>query len=104
MHHYNLGTLCDEAAARWGQNVALRYADSQYSYDRLTDIARRLAVVLMRKGCERGDVIAIAHNKHPLSYALMLAALPLVAVFLAVPYMKGRYFSKPVKKGGGSHA
>lgn len=82
MHHYNLGTLCDEAAARWGQNVALRYADSQYTYERLAGIARRLAVVLMRKGCERGDVIAIAHNKHPLSYALMLAAL-----HLGVPYV-----------------
>lgn len=82
MHHYNLGTLCDEAAARWGQNVALRYADGQYTYGRLTDIARRLAALLMRNGCERGDVIAIAHNKHPLSYALMLAALR-----LGVPYV-----------------
>ena len=35
---------------------------------------------------------------------LKLLSAVVVAVFLAVTYMKGRYFSKPVKKGGGSHA
>jgi putative ABC transport system permease protein len=33
----------------------------------------------------------------------LLTAL-VVAVFLAVPYWKGRYFSKPVKKGENTHA
>ena len=33
----------------------------------------------------------------------LISAL-VVAVFLAVPYLKGKYFSKPVKKGGASHA
>ncbi len=33
----------------------------------------------------------------------LLSAL-VVAVFLAIPYLKGRYFAKPVKKGGASHA
>ncbi len=33
----------------------------------------------------------------------LLSAL-VVAVFLAIPYMKGKYFSKPVKKGGAPHA
>ena len=28
----------------------------------------------------------------------------IVAVFLAIPYWKGKYFSKPVKIGGGNHA
>ena len=35
---------------------------------------------------------------------LKLLSAVVVAVFLAVPHMTGRYFSKPVKKGGGSHA
>ncbi len=35
---------------------------------------------------------------------LKLLSAVVVAVFLAVPYMKERYFSRPVKKGGGSHA
>ncbi len=33
----------------------------------------------------------------------LLSAL-VVAVFLAIPYVKGKYFAKPVKKGGGSRA
>ncbi len=35
---------------------------------------------------------------------LKLISATIVAVFLAVPYWKGRYFSKPVKKGGATHA
>ena len=35
---------------------------------------------------------------------LKLLSAVVVAVFLAVPYMKERYFSRPVKNGGGSHA
>ena len=33
----------------------------------------------------------------------LLSAL-VVAVFLAIPYLKGHYFSKPVKRGGNRHA
>lgn len=33
----------------------------------------------------------------------LISAL-VVAVFLAVPYLKGKYFSKPVKKGGAANA
>ena len=31
-------------------------------------------------------------------------AVIIVAVFLAVPYLKRKYFSKPVKRGGASNA
>lgn len=37
------------------------------------------------------------------NYLKLLSAL-IVAVFLTVPYWKGKYFSKPVKKGGVTHA
>lgn len=37
------------------------------------------------------------------NYLKLISAM-IVAVFLAVPYWKGRYFSKPVKKGGATHA
>jgi D-alanine--poly(phosphoribitol) ligase subunit 1 len=33
--------------------------------------------LLLEKGCGKGDVIVIGHNKNPLSYALMLAELRL---------------------------
>ena len=37
------------------------------------------------------------------NYLKLISAL-IVAVFLAVPYWKGKYFAKPVKKGGANHA
>jgi len=37
------------------------------------------------------------------NYLKLLSAI-IVGLFLAVPYWKGRYFSKPVKKGGAHHA
>ncbi|MCI9070463.1 MAG: ABC transporter permease, partial [Clostridium sp.] len=33
----------------------------------------------------------------------LLSAL-VVAVFLSIPYLKGRYFAKPVRKGGATNA
>ncbi len=35
---------------------------------------------------------------------LKLLSAAVVAVFLSVPYWKGKYFAKPVKHGGGRHA
>ncbi|MCI8334357.1 MAG: ABC transporter permease [Lachnospiraceae bacterium] len=35
---------------------------------------------------------------------LKLLSAIVVAVFLAIPYLKGKYFARPVKRGGASHA
>lgn len=35
---------------------------------------------------------------------LKLLSAIVVAIFLAIPHLKGKYFAKPVKKGGASHA
>ena len=35
---------------------------------------------------------------------LKLISATIVAIFLSVPYWKGKYFSKPVKRGGTTHA
>ena len=35
---------------------------------------------------------------------LKLLSAAVVAVFLSAPYWKSKYFSKPVKKGGATHA
>ena len=37
------------------------------------------------------------------NYLKLISAL-IVAIFLSVPYWKGKYFTKPVKRGGNSHA
>ena len=81
-YHHNLGSLFAEVASRNLGLPALRYSDRTYSYLELDEYADCLAVLLSSSGCRRGDVIAIGHDKRPLSYALMLACLR-----LGIPYV-----------------
>lgn len=83
-HFYNLGLLFEDVASSHTKRVSLHYSDQQYSYDELTKWVERLAFLLLTKGAERGDVIAIANNKHPLSYALMLAAIRLGIAYVNI--------------------
>lgn len=76
-YDYNLGMRFDAVAARHADRPALRYPDRVITYAELDTLATRLAALLRARGCRRGDVIAIGHQKRPLSYALMLAALRL---------------------------
>ena len=83
-YHYNLGQYFDEVATAHGKRPALRYSDRSHSYAELLDQAVSLAALLLARGCQRGDVIAIGHNKRPLSYALMLAALRLGITYVNI--------------------
>jgi D-alanine--poly(phosphoribitol) ligase subunit 1 len=76
-YDYNLGMSFDAVVARHASLPALRYPDRAITYGELDGLAARLAVLLQDQGCGRGDVVAIGHQKRPLSYALMLAALRL---------------------------
>lgn len=81
-YHHNLVSLFAEVVSRHCGRPALRYSERSYSYSELDEYADRLAVLLSSRGCRRGDVIAIGHDKRPLSYALMLACLR-----LGIPYV-----------------
>jgi D-alanine--poly(phosphoribitol) ligase subunit 1 len=81
-YHYNIGLLLEEVLTAYSHEPALRFPDRVYSYERLGQLVDRLAELLLEKGLSRGDVIAIGHNKQPVSYALMLAALR-----LGIPYV-----------------
>ena len=74
--------LFDELAVARAARRALAYPEQSLSFGRLRDYAEQLAALLLHKGCRRGEVIAIGHDKRPLSYALMLAALR-----LGLPYV-----------------
>ena len=74
---YNAAILFKDVAVANASKAALRYADSTYTYAHLSQWVERLSGLLIASGCRQGDVVAIAHNKRPLSYALMLAALRL---------------------------
>lgn len=74
-YHYNLSQRFAEVCGSSGTRPALRYPGRTISYGELDGLAERLVRYILNHGCQRGDVIAIAHTKRPLSFALMLAAL-----------------------------
>ena len=76
-YHYNAAMLFSETATTHASKPALRYESGVHTYGDLSRWVDALAALLVAHGCNRGDVIAIGHNKRPLSYALMLAALRL---------------------------
>jgi D-alanine--poly(phosphoribitol) ligase subunit 1 len=80
-HHYNVALLFKEVAAANAPEAALRYDEQTHSYAELSRWVESLAAFLIAQGCRQGDVIAIGHNKRPLSYALMLAALRIGAPY-----------------------
>lgn len=83
-YFYNLGMFFTEVTAVHAQRPALRYPEQQYSYFDLLHWVESLAVLLLANGLRRGDVIAIGHNKRPLSYALMLAAMRLGVAYVNI--------------------
>lgn len=83
-HHYNLAQVLYEVLAVNALRPALRYSSGDYTYGQLTGWVDSLAALLMTKGLRRGDVIAIGHDKHALSYALMLAAIRLGVAYVNI--------------------
>ncbi|MBQ7457474.1 MAG: AMP-binding protein [Desulfovibrio sp.] len=84
MHDYTVGLLAERIANRYGECPALRYSDSVISHQTLATLAERLALYLNEQGCSKGAVIALAHTKMPLSYALMLACLRLGLTYVVL--------------------
>lgn len=93
-YHYNLGLLFEDVSAAYARFTALQFPEQAYSYEQLAMLAGRLGGLLLERGISRGDVIAIGHNKRPLSYALMLAGLrlgvPYVNIDVASPVERNR--------------
>lgn len=79
---YSLSYAFQRLANEQAELPALRFSDRVVTYGQLDSLANSLASLLLAKGCKRGDVIAIGHDKKLLSYALMLAALR-----IGVPYV-----------------
>ena len=94
-YHYNLSLLFYDILNQFEEKPALRYADRHYTYSDLKDMVEALSNSLLERNYKRGDVIAIGHDKRPLSYALMLAALRLgiayVNIDVASPVTRNRH-------------
>lgn len=84
LHHYNLALSFDEVLATHATRPALRLAEGEHTYRELGVWIDALAALLLSKGLRRGNVIAIGHEKHPLSYALMLAAIRLGVAYVNI--------------------
>ena len=84
LHHYNLAHLLDEVLHTRAEYPALRYAHGDHTFSELGRWVDSLAGLLLSKGLQRGDVIAIGHDKHALSYALMLAAIRLGVAYVNI--------------------
>jgi D-alanine--poly(phosphoribitol) ligase subunit 1 len=84
MHHYNLSLYFSEVITQYAERPALRYLEQEYSYAQLSHWIDSLAKFLIAQDLRHGDIIAIANNKRPLSYALMLAAIRLGITYVNI--------------------
>lgn len=84
MHHFNLSSLFGEVLGAYEDRPALHYEGGSFTFGELGGLADALADLLLARGLQRGDVIAIGHNKHPLSFALMIAALRIGVAYVNV--------------------
>ena len=80
---YNLGLRFDAVARRRPDAIALRFPDgAEWSYSRCNDLSSQCARLLLSKGTSQGDVVAIATDKHPMAFVVMLAALKIGAAYV----------------------
>jgi len=84
MHCYNLGQYFIGVTQANEVRPALNYSERNYNYSEVNRWVESLAQMLLDKGCRRGDVVAIGHNKQPLSYALMLAGIRLGIAYVNI--------------------
>src|SRR6185437_7763479 len=75
-----LSWLLDEAARRFGSNIAIEYYGTRWSYLRLAALADRFAHALLRLGVKRGDRISISLPNTPQFQVAFYGALKAGAV------------------------
>ncbi len=83
-YYLNLGQMFLELSQDQQAQISLRYQDHLYAFGELAGLVDNVAELLIQRGILRGDVIAIANNKQPLSFALMLACLRLGIVYVNI--------------------
>ena len=76
----SIGKVFQERAARYGDQIFLRFGDQQLTYRDANAAANRYAAVLAARGVGRGDVVAIMLRNSPNTVLAMLAAVKCGAV------------------------
>ena len=79
-YRYNVALLFDEMVTQYGALPALDFEGrSPFSYSDIDRMSNQAARFLGARGIRRGERIAIALEKSPTAYVLILAALKLGA-------------------------
>src|SRR5262249_50398043 len=76
----SIGKVFQERAARYGDNVFIKFEDETRTYRDANDTANRCAAVLAARGVGRGDVVGIMVKNSPRAVLLMLAVVKLGAI------------------------
>ena len=84
-YRYNLGLVISALAEEVGDRPALKLmGGAAISYRELNRLANRLARVLRDRGLRYRDVIGVVHDKTPVCYAAMVAALKIGAAYVNI--------------------
>ena len=76
----SIGKVFQDRAARYGDQVFLRFGDQQLTYREANATANRYAAVLAARGVGRGDVVGIMLRNSPNAVLMMLAAVKCGAI------------------------
>lgn len=76
----SIGKVFQDRAARYGDNVFIRFGDEAITYREANETVNRYAAVLAARGVGHGDVVGIMLRNSPQSVLLMLAAVKCGAV------------------------
>ena len=81
MHQYNLGIKFEEIVKLHGSNDALLFNNERVSYDKLNEMANRIACLLSEKGVCKSDVVALSSIKNLTTFSTILACLKIGAIY-----------------------
>ncbi|RAV06837.1 long-chain-acyl-CoA synthetase [Mycolicibacterium sp. GF69] len=76
----SIGKVFQDRAARYGDNVFLKFGDEQITYREANETVNRYAAVLAARGVGHGDVVGIMLRNSPESVLLMLASVKCGAI------------------------
>ena len=76
----SIGKVFQERAARYGDNVFIKFEDETLTYRQANEAVNRYAAVLSARGVGRGDVVGIMLTNSPRAVLLMLAVVKLGAI------------------------
>jgi fatty-acyl-CoA synthase len=76
----SIGKVFQDRAARYGDNVFIKFGDEQFTYRQANETVNRYAAVLAARGVGHGDVVGVMLRNSPQSVLLMLAVVKCGAV------------------------